>query len=319
LNFIIRRIIIAAITMLLVSIFCFLAFSIIRGDPASFLAGLDASPEQVAALREEMGLDKNIFIRYFEWLSGFLTGSLGNSLRYRGESVFSMIAERIPVSFTLAMLSLLLTVIISIPLSLFTVKKEGSIIDRIVNVLTAAGISAPGFFLGLLFIWIFGFTAKLFIPGLYIDYKDNFLGFIICLFFPALAISIPNSAILIKFLRGSLFQELKSDYVRTAISKGASRLYILRYHVLKNSLIPAITIFGMIIAEVFSGSIIIEQVFTIPGIGRLLITAISSRDYPVIQALLVYFAFIVVIANTLADIVIMIIDPRIKQAGGEIP
>ena len=142
--------------------------------------------------------------------------------------------------------------------------------------------------------------------------NKNFLGFIGCLFFPALTIAIPNAAILLKFLRGSLFQELQSDYVRAIKNKGAGRGYILRNHVLKNALIPAITVFGIIIADVLSGSIIIEQIFTIPGTGRLLITAISSRDYPLIQALMVYISFIVVLAHTLADILIMIIDPRIR-------
>jgi ABC-type dipeptide/oligopeptide/nickel transport system permease component len=219
-----------------------------------------------------------------------------------------------PVSVTLALLSIIFILLIAIPVSLLTVKTEGNIIDRLVNFLTAAGISTPGFFLGLLFIWVFGFIANLFVPGLYVDYREDFFGFLGCLVFPALAIAIPNAAILIKFLRGSLFQELQSDYVRTAKSKGAGRLYILRHHVLKNAAIPAITIFGMIIAEVFSGSIIIEQVFTIPGIGRLFIASITSRDYPLIQALMVYISFIVVMANTLADIAIMLLDPRIRQA-----
>lgn len=312
-NFIFRRIVLAVITMFLVSVFCFLAFSIIRGDPASFLAGLDASPEYKAALREEMGLNRSIFLRYFDWLGGFLSGNPGNSLRFRGEAISLMIKERIPVSISLALLSLVFILLISLPVSLLTVKREGNAIDRIINFFTAAGISTPGFFLGLLFIWIFGFTAKLFVPGLYIDYKDNFFSFLGCLFFPALAIAIPNAAILIKFLRGSLFQELHSDYARTARSKGAGSLTVLRRHVLKNALVPAVTMFGMIIAEVFSGSIIIEQVFTIPGIGRLLIAAISSRDYPLIQALLVYIAFIIVFANTLADIIIILLDPRIRS------
>jgi len=298
--------------MFLVSIFCFLIFSIIRGDPASLAGGIEASPQQLETLREEMGLNKNILLRYFDWLSSFLTGNPGNSLRFRGEPISAMISQRLPVSFTLALLSLFFVLLISVPLSLLTVKREGSIIDRIVNILTAAGISAPGFFMGLLFIWVFGFLFKIFTPGEYIDYSENFLGFLGCLFFPALAIAIPNAAVLIKFLRGSLFQELQSDYVRTARSKGASWLYIMRRHVLKNAVVPAITVFGMIIAEVFSGSIVIEQVFTIPGIGRLLIAGISSRDYPLIQALVVYIAFIVVAANTLADIAIMIIDPRIR-------
>jgi len=313
--FLARRIIIAVITMFLVSVLCFFSFSIIRGDPAGFLSGINSSGEQLEALREEMGLNKNIFIRYFDWLGNFLSGNPGNSMRFRGEAISSMIKERLPVSFTLALLSLFFILLISVPVSLLSVRRESGIIDRIVNFFTAAGISAPAFFLGLLFIWIFGFTAKLFVPGLYIDYRENLAGFITCLCFPALAIAIPNAAILIKFLRGSLFQEQKNDYVRTAKSKGAGRLYVIRRHVLKNAVIPAVTVFGMIIAEVFSGSIIIEQVFSIPGIGRLLIAAIGSRDYPLIQALMVYITFIVVLANTLADIVIMTLDPRIRQTG----
>ena len=317
-NYILRRIVIAVITMFLVSVFCFLAFSVIRGDPASLTGGIDITPEQLEILREEMGLNRSIFSRFLGWLKGFLAGNPGNSLYFRGEAISTIITERLPVSFTLALFSLFLVLFISIPVSLFTVKREGGFLDRIVNILTAAGISTPGFFLGLLFIFFFGLIARLFIPGGFINYKENFFGFLGCLFFPALAIAIPNAAVMIKFLRGSLFQEFKSDYARTAKSKGAAGNYILRRHVMKNAMIPAITVFGMIIAEVFSGSIVIEQVFTIPGIGRLLIAAIGSRDYPLIHALMVYIAFIVVAANTLADILIMIIDPRIRPSNREI-
>ena len=313
-NFIFRRIVIALITVFLVSILCFLVFSVIRGDPASFLAGIDASQEQLSALREEMGLNRNVVIRYFDWFSGFISGRTGGSISFRGEAISALISQRIPVTVTLSLLSLFFILLISVPVSLLTVNREGGILDGVVNFLTAAGLSTPGFFMGLLFIFFFGFGLKLFIPGEYINYDENFFGFIRCLCFPALAIAIPNSAILVKFLRGSLFAELRSDYVIMARSKGAGGLYILRGHVLKNALLPAITIFAMIIAEVFSGSIIIEQVFTIPGIGRLLITAISSRDYPLIQSLMVYIAFIIIAANTLADIAIMIIDPRIREA-----
>jgi len=298
--------------MFLVSILCFLVFSVIRGDPASALGGIWVSPEQLAEIRAAMGLGNNIFSRYINWLSAFLAGNPGNSLSFRGEAISAMIAQRIPVSVSLALLSLVLVLIISVPVSLLTIKKEGGILDRIVNFLTAAGISTPGFFLGLLFIFIFGFTFRLFIPGEYINYKENFGGFLGCLFFPALAIAFPNAAVMVKFLRSSLFHELQSDYVRTAKSKGADSFYILRRHILKNAIIPSIAVMGMVIADVFSGSVIIEQVFSIPGIGRLLIAAITSRDYPLIQALMVYLAFIVVAANALADMFIIIIDPRIR-------
>jgi len=315
LSFIIRRIVISLITLFLVSLLCFLIFSVIRGDPASFLSDINASREQVEALREDMGLNRNIFSRYFDWLAGFLSGNTGNSYYFRGENVSSLISSRLPVTIFLALLSVFFILIISFSVSILTVRREGSILDGIINVFTAAGISTPGFFLGLLFIFIFGFSFSLFTPGNFIDYNEDFLGFLRCICFPALAIAIPNSAILIKFIRSSIFAELQGDYVRTAKSKGASWLYILRRHVLKNAILPAVTMLGMIIAEVFSGSIIIEQVFTIPGIGRLLITAITSRDYPLIQSIMVYIAFLVVFANTAADIINMIIDPRIKQTG----
>ena len=310
-NFILKKVLLAFLTLFLVSALCFLIFSVIRGDPASAISGMDITHEQLQIIRGEMGLDRNVFVRYIDWLFNFISGNPGSSFYFRGEAISSLIAQRLPVTISLASLSLLLIIIISFTVSLMTVKREGSITDNIVNFFTAAGISAPGFFMGLLFIFIFGFIFKLFIPGEFINYNESVSGFIAGLIPAALAIAIPNSAVLIKFLRGSLFAELQSDYVRTAKSKGASGLYILMRHVLKNACLPAVTMLGMIIAEVFSGSIIIEQVFSIHGMGRLLITAISSRDYPLIQALMVYIAFLVVCANTLADIVISFIDPRI--------
>jgi ABC-type dipeptide/oligopeptide/nickel transport system permease component len=190
--------------------------------------------------------------------------------------------------------------------------REHSALDRLVNTITTITISAPGFFLGVLFIWVFGLILRCFVPGAYVSYRDDWGAFLGYLVFPALAIALPNAAVVIKFLRGAIFQQLKSDYVRTAYSKGASRYLVLYRHVLKNAVIPAITLLGMIIAEIFSGSIVIEQVFTIPGLGRLLIASITSRDYPLAQTLVVYIAFIVVLANTLVDVSIQIIDPRIR-------
>jgi ABC-type dipeptide/oligopeptide/nickel transport system permease component len=173
-------------------------------------------------------------------------------------------------------------------------------------------ISFPGFFLGVLLIWLFAILLRLFAPGAYVPYDQDFGGFLAYLIFPALAIALPNAAIVVKFLRGSILQQLRSDYVRTAYSKGNSRRRVLYRHVLKNAVIPAVTLMGMITADVFSGSIVIEQVFTIPGIGRLLIASITSRDFSMAQVLVLYIAFTVVLANTLADIAIQIIDPRIR-------
>jgi ABC-type dipeptide/oligopeptide/nickel transport system permease component len=222
-----------------------------------------------------------------------------------------MIGERLPVTLSLAGISFLFIIIISVSFSLLAVKKENSASNHIINTLTAVNISIPGFFLGVLFIWVFGIIFRLFVPGAYVSYTENPLAFLGCLVFPALAIALPNSALVVKFLRASVFRELQSDYVRTAKSKGGSRRRILERHVLKNASLPAITLLGMIIGEILSGSIVIEQVFGIPGMGRLLLVSITARDYIMIETIVIYIAFAVILANTLADIVLQIVDPRI--------
>jgi ABC-type dipeptide/oligopeptide/nickel transport system permease component len=315
LAFAVKRIISAFVTLFLVSVFSFLAFSVIPGDPASLALGTEATPEQLAALRREMGIDHSIPVRYLQWLGNFLSGNPGNSLRFRGEAVSALVLERLPVSFTLAALSLFLVLIIALAVSLSSVRRENGLFEKLVNIIVTAGVGIPNFFLGVLFIWVFGIILRIFTAGSYVDYRVSMAGFISCLFFPALAIALPNAAILVKFLRASLIKEQHSDYFRTALSKGSSHWGALLRHTLRNAVIPSITVLGMIVAEVLSGSIVIEQVFAIPGIGRLLIAGISSRDYPLIQALVMYIALVVIIANTLVDIAIQAVDPRIRLEG----
>ncbi|MDR1902900.1 MAG: ABC transporter permease [Treponema sp.] len=316
-NFICKRLIITAITLFLVSFITFAAFNVISGDPATLILGTEATDEQVAALRIEMGLDRGLPEQYLSWLLKFLTGSLGNSMRFRGASISDMVLERLPVTFSLAGLSFIFIILISMPLALFGMGKNNYFIDFLMNTYTTLTISAPNFFLAVIFIWIFGVILRLFTPGVYIPYNEDFGGFIGYLIFPSLAIAVPNAAMVIKFLRGSLSQELDKAYVRTAYSKGGRRRRVLYGHALKNALIPALTLLGMIIGDIFSGSIVIEQVFTIPGIGRLLIASIGSRDYLLVQTLVVYIAFIVVLANTLVDVAIQLVDPRIRIGSGD--
>ena len=311
-GFIGRRLTITLLTLFLVSLLTFSAFRFIPGDPALLALGMEAQEEQLASLRAEMGLDKSLTEQYITWLTRLFTGHLGSSARFRGLPVSEMILERIPVSLSLAGLSLLFIILISVPVSFLSVKKENYIINRIVTSLTAFGISTPGFFMGVIFIWIFGVLFRFFVPGDYISYRESLSGFIGSLFFPALTISIPNAALVIKFLRSSIYQELKSDYVRTARSKGGSWGGILKRHIFKNASLPVITLFGMITGEILSGSIVIEQVFAIPGIGRLLIASITARDYIIVETLMIYIAFVVILANTLSDIALQIIDPRIR-------
>jgi len=311
-GFIGKRLAVTLITLILVSIFTFGSFRLIPGDAALLSLGINAGEEQIEALRAEMGLDRSLSWQYFTWLGKFVTGQLGNSSRFRGASISGMILERLPVTGALALISFLLIIFIAIPVSLFSVKRENSVTDRIVTTLTALNISMPGFFLGVLIIWIFGISFKFFIPGAYTPFAENPAAFFGYLFFPALAIALPNTALVVKFLRSSIFREFHSDYVRTAWSKGGSHSHILRCHVLKNASLPAITLLGIIAGEIFSGSIVIEQVFGIPGIGRLLIASITARDYPMIETLVIYIALAVILANTLADIALQLIDPRIR-------
>ena len=312
--FIGKRLVVTIITLFLVSLLSFGAFRLIPGDAALLSLGTEATQEQIEALRIEMGLDRSFPEQYFSWLGKFLSGNLGNSSRFRGESISEMIGERLPVTFTLAGLSFFFIILIAVPASIIGVKKEASITNHFITTLTAINISMPGFFIGILLIWIFGILFKLFVPEAYISYRENPAAFLACLVFPSLAIALPNAALVVKFLRSSVFREQQSDYVRTARSKGVGRSRVLRRHVLKNASLPAITLLGMITGEILSGSIVIEQVFGIPGIGRLLLVSITARDYIMIQTIVIYIAFVVVIANTLADIVLQIIDPRIRIA-----
>jgi ABC-type dipeptide/oligopeptide/nickel transport system permease component len=310
-NFLLKRVLSACLTLLLVSVLTFAAFNIIPGDPARVMAGTTASEEQVELLRESMGLNASLTTRYFRWLGGFVTGNPGVSLRF-GVPNSELIGERITVTFWLALLSLFLVILISFPVALLTTKRENSWLDKITNTLTTISLSVPNFFLAVVLIWIFSLTLKIFVSGKYVGIEESVPGFFGYMVFPALAIAIPSSAMVIKFLRSSIFSQKGADYVRTAYSEGNSEAQTLNGHILRNAMIPAVTFIGMIVGDIFSGSIVTEQVFNIPGIGRLLIASIAARDFPLLQTLVIYIAFVVVAANTLVDISIQIIDPRIR-------
>ena len=177
------------------------------------------------------------------------------------------------------------------------------------------GISIPGFFLSILFMWVFGLVLHLFTPGNYVSYRDNPVGFFRFMFFPALAIAVPQIATLTKYVRTSVLGELDKDYVRTARGKGSTMHRILYGHVLRNAIVAVIPLIGMMIGSIFSGSIIVEQVFGVPGIGRLLIASVTGRDFPLTQTLVMYVAFVIVITNFIVDILIQLIDPRIRISG----
>lgn len=309
-KYIIKKVISMIITLVVVSLCVFLAFSIIPGDPALKKLGTEASPELIAQTREQMGLNDPVIVRYFRWFGAFLQGDMGKSYNY-SVPVAGMILNKIPITLTMAIMSFLLTIVVSIPMGIITAKHEGGILDRIVTVVNQVIMAVPPFFSGILITFIFGMIFKLFKPGGFISYSEDFAGFVGYLIFPSIAVALPKIAMTVKMLRGSVIDEAKKDYTRTAYSRGNNTNGVLYRHVLKNALIPVITFLGMLLADMIAGSIVIEQVFGIPGISRILLTSISNRDYPVVEAIIMGIAMIVIVTNLLVDIIYRIVDPRI--------
>jgi ABC-type dipeptide/oligopeptide/nickel transport system permease component len=310
-SLIIKRLLISLLTLVLVSLLTFAAFAILPGDPARVMLGQEASEAQVAALRVQLGLDLPLPLQYLSWLKGFISGDAGTSIKY-DLPINAMLASYVPVTLALAAEAILITVLIALPVALLAARFYDTWIDRLVSAVATVSISIPGFFLGVLFIWLFGLTLHFFIAGRYVAYSSDLAGFFAYLFWPALAIAVPCAGMAAKYLRDSIVQQLQADYIRTAYSKGNTRGRALRAHALKNALIPALTMMGVIVADIFAGSIIIESVFSVPGIGRLLVSSITSRDLPMVQTLVMYIAVVVVLVNTLVDVAIKAIDSRVR-------
>lgn len=313
-----KKLITLIMTLFLVSVAAFIAFQIIPGDVVTSILGTEATPEREEQLREELGLNKPPITRYLNWVGDVIKGDLGVSYRYSKNMnemmpVAELIGDKLPVTLWLAAIAVALIVVISIPLGVFWAKSKSHGVDACLGVLTQAAMAIPSFFLGIIVTYLFGIVFKLFAPGGYVSYRDNFFGFIGYLFFPALSVAIPKIAMTARFLRNSMLTEMKSDYVRTAYSKGCSDRRVMYGHVLRNAFMPVITFLGMIIAEIVAGSIVVEQVFGLPGIGRLLISSISTRDFPVVEILILYITFIVIFVYFLVDILYRVIDPRISS------
>ena len=308
-----KRVLMLLVTMVIVSFLTFLAFDLISGDPATAMLGTEATPEKVAALQEELGLNRPFPVRYGEWLLGFFTGDLGTSYNYK-QPVWDLIGPKVLVTLCLSVLSFLLITVVSIPLGLWSARRAGGRLDGARTAVNQLCMAVPPFFTGILLSWVFGVMLHWFVPGSFPG-LEHFGSVLKYLFFAAVAIAIPRIAMTVRMLRSTIMSEMQKDYVRTAISRGNDRGEVLRRHVLKNALVPVVTLLAQTMAEIVAGSIVVEQVFAIPGLGRMLVTSISNRDYPTVQAIVVILAFWVVLAGTVADIVNQCIDPRLRLGG----
>ncbi len=299
-------------TLIVVSLITFLAFQVIPGDSVVIALGTSgASEEAIEERREELGLNDNVFVRYFKWFRGAIQGEFGVSTQYK-VLVKDLLQTRIAVTLWLTLISVFVIILTAIPLGVFAASRADSWVDRLISLITQITMAIPPFFLGIIITLVFGFIFRLFTPGKFYYPGEDFSLFISFMIFPALAIAIPKIAMVVKFLRSSILRQLDMDYVRTAKSKGHTKAGIMYRHVFKNALIPVITFIAMVIADVLANSIIVEQVFGIPGVGRLLVMSISNRDFAVVQAIVLYIVTLVVVLNYIVDILYQYIDPRVR-------
>ena len=274
-----RKTVSLILTMFLFSFAAFMAFQIIPGDSVTAMLGTEATPEQIAAMRAELGYDKPLLVQYGRWISGVARGDLGISLSYR-IPVAEILRDKIPVTAALSVMAFLIVLIVSFPLGILYAKLLGSPLNSLLVAVNQIVMSIPPFFSGIVFTSIFGIGLHLFTPGNFVPLRQDPAGFWKYLFFPALAIALPRSAQTIKLLRASILTEMIRDYVRSGTSRGNTKERLLYVHVLRNALIPVITFLAMVFSNIVAGSIIIEQIFVIPGIGRLLLVSISTAIIP---------------------------------------
>lgn len=310
-KFVLKKLTGLIIALLIVSILAFLAFEVIPGDPARSILGTEATEAKVQALREEMGLNRPLPQRYGQWVKDFVTGDMGTSYSYQ-VPVREMIGDKVPITITLAVMAFFFILLFSVPVSLLSVRYENRFVDKFFLILNQVTMSIPPFFIGIVFTFLFGLVFQLFTPGGYVSYTESVSGFLGYLVLPSIAIALPKAAMTTKMFRNSLITEMRQDYVRTALSRGNSPWRVLVRHALKNGILPIITFLAMAIADMIANSIVIEQVFGIPGLGRTLISSISKRDYPVVEAVIVLVAVVILVINVIVDLLYRKLDKRIE-------
>lgn len=307
----INKLISVFLTLFLVSIMIFLVFQVLPGNPAEIILGVEADEAQIDKLEKELGLDKPMPTRYVEWIKGLARLDMGKSIKY-GVNVKDLFAKRFPVTLFLTLYSLALTVIIGIPLGIWIASKDSTWYGQFASWITQLGISIPSFWLAFMLINIFALKLNWFPTFGYNVMGGSFLDKLHKFFLPSLAISFSNIATVVRYLKSSILDQIRRDYVRTARVKGLKINKILYRHVLRNALIPVITILGIILTSSIGGSIVIENVFALPGLGSLIVESVSSRDFPLIQSVVLAIASMVIMINFFIDILYRVIDPRIR-------
>lgn len=309
-NPLLRRLLSLVVSLLVASAVIFAVVDLVPGDPASFILGTGARPDTVAALREQLGLDQPWPVRFASWLGGVLSGDLGTSLAYK-TPVADMLWTRAQVSLPLALMALGLAVAVAFPVGMFAAARRGKAGDALVMGGTQLGIALPNFWFAMLLALVFAVKLRWLPAGGFPGWSDP-IAALRALILPAVALALPQAAILARVLRSALIETLGQDYIRSARAKGLSRAQALRRHALRNALIPVLTILGMQFSFLLAGAIIIENVFYLPGIGRLIFQAITQRDLVVVQSAVLVLVAAVILVTFLVDLAYAAVDPRLR-------
>jgi peptide/nickel transport system permease protein len=309
--YIARRLLATIPVMAIVALFVFLLLRLTAGDPAAIIAGDNATSEQVAQIRTRLGLDRPIPQQFVIWLGRVLHGDLGESFFFK-KKVTDLILDRVEPTLALTVCTIVLTVLLAVPLGTMAAYRQGTWIDRLVMGVSVLGFSVPVFVIGYALIYIFAVSlAWLPVQG-YQRLADGFGGFVERLVLPSCTLAVIYVALIARITRASVLEVLNADYVRTARAKGLADVVVLLRHVLRNASIPIVTVIGLGIALLIGGVVVTESVYSIPGLGRLVVDAVLARDYPTIQAVVLVFSVVYVVINLLIDLIYTVLDPRIR-------
>ena len=318
-TYIVKRSILFIPTLLLVTVVVFTILRVIPGDPALIILGgedaeEDFSQQQLADLRAKLGTDKPIHVQYIKWVGNMLRGDFGISFFYEGDKVSDDLIDRVPVTIELGLMSLFLASIVAIPLGVISAIKQDTLGDYATRVITIAGIALPNFWVAIMMIFFLVLFFNWAPPLAYVDpWDDPWVNFQ-QLIFPAIALGTSNMAFIARITRSAMLEVLHEDYIRTARAKGLGERVVISRHALRNALLPVVTLTGYEFGRLISGTVIIEVIFLVPGMGRLLITSIFHRDFPEIQAIIVLIAVVVLVSNLLLDLTYAWLNPRIRYS-----
>ncbi len=311
-RYLLSRLLSLGLSLIVASLVIFTVIEVIPGDPAAFMLGLNAAPEAVAALREELGLEGGYLARYLAWAGGLLTGDFGTSYTYR-VPVSELVAARLWVSLPLTIYALVLSTLIAIPVGIVAATRRGSAADYGIMAGTQLGIAVPNFWFAMLLVLIFAIHLKWFSAGGFPGWDQGFWINLKALTLPAVALALPQASILARVMRSSLLETLGQDYIRTARAKGLTRGQAVVGHALRNALIPVMTILGLQFSFLLAGAIIIENVFFLPGLGRLIFQGITQRDLIVVESVVMLLVFAVILVTFLVDLAYALVDPRLRR------